>query len=73
MEKRGWRGGYITGNKICIIINTNNMETIANSREREPEQDPFNKIPTDSLVCSGLKVLLKLERRLLKFKNGNGI
>ena len=50
----------------------NNMETVADSREVPGENLPEHD-PADSLACSRLRARLRLEQRLLRPKDGNGL
>jgi hypothetical protein len=54
------------------ILHINNMETVADSRGG-PEEDSPEHNPADSLVCLGLRPQLRLEQRLLRHKDGNGL
>jgi hypothetical protein len=52
------------------------METITNSgggQKRGPDKDPPEHDLADSSICSGLRTLLRLEQRLLRSKDGNGL
>jgi hypothetical protein len=50
------------------------METITDSRGSYfVEGDPPKHNPADSLACSGLRARLRLEQRLLRPKDGNGL
>ena len=55
---------------IYIILNISNIETIADSRGSG--KDPSEQNPADSLACSRLRARLRLEQRLLRFKDRNG-
>jgi hypothetical protein len=55
--------------RICIILDINNIETIADSRGTG--RGPLQPNPAGSL--SGLRARLRLERRLLRFKDRNGL
>jgi len=55
--------------RVYIFPNINNIETL-------PELMPFppsEQNPADSLACSGPRARLRLERRLLRFKDGSGL
>src|SRR5882757_6806587 len=58
------------GTRVYIIPNINNMETVADLRG--PEEVPPERNPADSLAGSGLRARLRLEQRLLRFKDGSG-
>jgi hypothetical protein len=47
------------------------METIIYSRGRQ--KGPPERDPADSLACSGLRARLRLDQRLLRFKDGSGL
>jgi hypothetical protein len=47
------------------------METIADLRGLK--EDYLEQNPADSLACSELRAQLRLEQRLLRFKDGNGL
>jgi len=44
-----------------------------NRFSREPEEDPLEHDPADSSACSGLRARLRLEQRLLRSQDGNGL
>jgi hypothetical protein len=58
------------GTRVYIIPDINNMETVADLRG--PEEVPPERNQADSLVGSGLRARLRLEQRLLRFKDGSG-
>jgi len=46
-------------------------ETVTDS-EKGPEEVPFEHNPDDPSACSGFRVRLRLEQRLLRFRDGSG-
>jgi hypothetical protein len=54
-----------------MILDINNIETIADSRGTG--KGPLEPNPADSLACLGLRARLRLERRLLRFKDRIGL
>jgi len=56
---------------FCNILYINNIETIPDYKGLE--EDPPKHNPADSLACLGLRAQLRLEQRLLRSKDGNGL